>query len=282
MVVVRPDHRDGLLHAGRAQGHRLDAGAQGPNRVNLLWIRERRSVRRRVQAHVQGDRDSGRCQRLPVPPGPVPGHDPGARHLGGHSAVSGGRVREHRTRACSTCWRSPSIGRVRHHPGGMGRQLEVRVPGRHALRGADRRVRNRHGFRHGRRAHGRPAASTSGDIIGAQRGGALSLELVLAVPSAHRVFHLGRRRDHRAPFDVAEGESEIVAGFHVGLFGDGVRAVLHRRVRQHDPDLGAHRGVLLRRLAVAAGRLSPGHEWLGGPSFFWLGLKTLFPMFSFL
>ena len=43
-------------------------------------------------------------------------------------------------------------GRLRHHPRRLGVELEVRLPGRDALGGAGRQLRNRDGLRPGRRA----------------------------------------------------------------------------------------------------------------------------------
>ena len=63
-------------------------------------------------------------------------------------------------------------------------------------------------------------------------------------------FVSGVAETNRAPFDVVEGESEIVAGTW-SRFRLGVRAVLPRRIRQHDPGQLLRRDLLRRWLAVA-------------------------------
>ena len=88
-----------------------------------------------------------------------------------------------------------------------------------------------------------------GEIVAGAGGRLLSWNWFWLFPLFVVYFISGVAETNRAPFDVAEGESEIVAGFHVEYSGIGVRAVLPGRIRQHDPDLGADRDVLLRRLA---------------------------------
>jgi NADH-quinone oxidoreductase subunit H len=88
-----------------------------------------------------------------------------------------------------------------------------------------------------------------GDIVRAQSGGFGSWNWFWLFPLFVVYLISGVAETNRAPFDVAEGESEIVAGFHVEYLRHGLRAVLPRRIREHDPDLGAHGRVLLRRLA---------------------------------
>ena len=77
------------------------------------------------------------------------------------------------------------------------------------------------------------------------------LELVLAVPAVHGLFHLGRRRDQPRAVRRRRRRVGNRRGLPRRVFGHRLRAVLPGRIREHDPDLGADRGVLLRRLAVS-------------------------------
>ncbi|MEE9319037.1 MAG: NADH-quinone oxidoreductase subunit NuoH [Granulosicoccus sp.] len=58
-----------------------------------------------------------------------------------------------------------------------------------------------------------------GDIVRAQSGGFFNWNLFPLFPLAIVYFISGVAETNRAPFDVAEGESEIVAGFHVDYSG---------------------------------------------------------------
>ena len=120
-----------------------------------------------------------------------------------------------------------------------------------------------------------------GDIIQAQHGGPLSWNWFWLFPLLIVYFISGVAETNRAPFDVAEGESEIVAGFHVDYSGMAFALFFIAEYVNM---------ILISALTVIfffGGWLSPfdgylGESWIAQPSFFWFGLKTLFPMFTFL
>src|SRR5450631_877656 len=120
-----------------------------------------------------------------------------------------------------------------------------------------------------------------GDIIQAQ-GGLFGWNWTWLFPLLIVYFISGVAETNRAPFAVAEGESEIVAGFHVDYSGMAFALFFIAEYVNM---------ILISALTVVfffGGWLSPfdGYlpedAWLATPSFFWFGLKTLFPMFSFL
>jgi NADH-quinone oxidoreductase subunit H len=121
-----------------------------------------------------------------------------------------------------------------------------------------------------------------GDIIRAQSGGALSWNWFWLFPLLVVYFIAGVAETNRAPFDVAEGESEIVAGFHVDYSGMAFALFFIAEYVNM---------ITVSALTVIfffGGWLSPFQGYLPADSllaqggFFWFGLKMLFPMFSFL
>ena len=120
-----------------------------------------------------------------------------------------------------------------------------------------------------------------GEIIRAQHG-LFGWNWTWLFPLMLVYFISGVAETNRAPFDVAEGESEIVAGFHVDYSGMAFALFFIAEYVNM---------ILISALTVIfffGGWLSPfdgwlpDDSWLAEPSFFWFGLKTLFPMFSFL
>ncbi len=121
-----------------------------------------------------------------------------------------------------------------------------------------------------------------GDIVESQRGGPLSWNWFWLFPLLVVYYISGVAETNRAPFDVAEGESEIVAGFHVDYSGMAFALFFIAEYVNM---------ILISALTVIfffGGWLSPldgylpASSLLAAPSFFWFGLKTLFPMFGFL
>jgi NADH-quinone oxidoreductase subunit H len=121
-----------------------------------------------------------------------------------------------------------------------------------------------------------------GAIVQAQHGGPLSWNWSWLFPLLIVYFISGIAETNRAPFDVAEGESEIVAGFHVDYSGMGFALFFIAEYVNM---------ILISTLTVIfffGGWLSPLDGYLpedsllAAPGFFWLGIKTLVPMFVFL
>ncbi|MFI0459285.1 MAG: NADH-quinone oxidoreductase subunit H, partial [Candidatus Thiodiazotropha endolucinida] len=119
-----------------------------------------------------------------------------------------------------------------------------------------------------------------GDIVRAQEGGIFSWFWLPLLPLFGVYVISGVAETNRAPFDVAEGESEIVAGFHVEYSGM-VFAVFF---------LAEYANMILISALTAVmflgGWLSPFHGWplLGPlfdwvPGFVWLVMKTAIFMF---
>ncbi|MEN8176254.1 MAG: NADH-quinone oxidoreductase subunit NuoH, partial [Pseudomonadota bacterium] len=122
-----------------------------------------------------------------------------------------------------------------------------------------------------------------GEIVRAQQGGMFHWFWLPLLPLFLIYVISGVAETNRAPFDVAEGESEIVAGFHVEYSGMAFAAFF----------LAEYANMILiaalTALLFAGGWLSPFHGWpvLGAlfdwvPGFVWLVLKTLFFMFLYL
>jgi NADH-quinone oxidoreductase subunit H len=124
-----------------------------------------------------------------------------------------------------------------------------------------------------------------GDIVAKQSGGFSQWFLLPLFPLFIVYWVSGIAETNRAPFDVAEGESEIVAGFHVEYSGVAFAIFFLAEYANM---------VLISGLASVfflGGWASPVEGWtflegtflafLAAPSFFWLFLKIAFFMYSF-
>jgi len=122
-----------------------------------------------------------------------------------------------------------------------------------------------------------------GRIVEAQSGGPLSWYWLWLFPLFVVYFISGVAETNRAPFDVAEGESEIVAGFHVEYSGIAFALFF----------LTEYANMILIAALTATfffgGWLSPfegyplvGGTFLAAPGLHWLVLKIAFFLFCFL
>jgi NADH-quinone oxidoreductase subunit H len=122
-----------------------------------------------------------------------------------------------------------------------------------------------------------------GKIVEAQSGGPLSWYWLWLFPLFLVYFISGVAETNRAPFDVAEGESEIVAGFHVEYSGIAFALFF----------LTEYANMILIAALTATfffgGWLSPfqgypllGDTFLAAPGLHWLVIKISFFLFCFL
>ncbi len=122
-----------------------------------------------------------------------------------------------------------------------------------------------------------------GAIVRAQEGGFASWNVWWLFPLFLVYFISGIAETNRAPFDVAEGESEIVAGFHVEYSGAAFATLFALPEYANMILISA-----LTALMFFGGWLSPFQGYaaegslLAQPGFFWLLLKMGFFLFVFL
>ncbi len=117
-----------------------------------------------------------------------------------------------------------------------------------------------------------------GNIVMAQDGSIFHWFWLPLFPLFLVYFISGVAETNRAPFDVAEGESEIVAGFHVEY--GGMAFSIFFMAEYANMIMIA----VLTSIMFCGGWLSPfqGIPLIGEPSLFWLLLKISFFMFLFL
>jgi len=114
-----------------------------------------------------------------------------------------------------------------------------------------------------------------GDIVNSQAGGVYHWFIIPLFPLFMVYLISGVAETNRAPFDVAEGESEIVAGFHVEY--SGMTFAVFFLAEYANMILIA----MLASLLFFGGWLSPWPS-LMGDNIVWLFLKTGFFMLLFL
>ena len=184
------------------------------------------------------------------------------------------------TPGCCTCWRSRSLGVYGVILAGWAANSKYAFLGAMRARGADGRLRDRDGLRARRRRHGRGLAESRRDHRGAARR-LFSYFFWWLLPLFVVYFISGVAETNRAPFDVVEGESEIVAGFHVEYSGMAFAVFFVAEYVNM---------ILISALTSVfffGGWLSPFEGYplpgfLTAPGFHWLAIKIAFFLFCFL
>jgi NADH-quinone oxidoreductase subunit H len=122
-----------------------------------------------------------------------------------------------------------------------------------------------------------------GEIVRQQEGGIGNWYVLWLFPLFVVYFVSGLAETNRAPFDVAEGESEIVAGFHVEYSGAAFASLFALPEYANMILVSALASVFFFGgwLSPFQG-LAPEASFLAASSFFWLFLKICFFLFVFL
>ncbi len=125
-----------------------------------------------------------------------------------------------------------------------------------------------------------------GEIVDAQSGGVLSWFWIPLFPLFIVYFISGIAETNRHPFDLAEGEAEIVAGFHVEYSGIGF-AIFFLAEYINMALISVLTSILFLGgwesfFAGISFLETSGFSFLTEPSLFWLLIKTVFFLFIFI